>query len=1600
MKTHHPKTSPLAFHFAKIKDVWLEVANCDFFHSHLGEKDSDGFFLGRKKAKEHLKMLLRHSKSRSGAYLVTGFRGMGKTSLVHEVLKELDDEKSDSNKRRFEKISISLSQDDIRDTDVLRLIARQMASKWQEIFVTGSFWYKFSPQGIVVTMLCTLIALIAPIIWWCGKFSITLSEKNFYYPAIIVFILGAVSLWLAYLHHLLYRKAIGLKNYQSIKRRLDFLNTRLDSMLTQEKSTSFSPEAKSSGGLKFSLFNVSSRDYQSFKIASAKEIEKELIGIFNDIDTYRDRKRKRTRLQRFRFIRHVPDFVFILDELDKIEPDFITTPSPGDSKHSASIVQNTQRRETIARLLSNLKSFLNEAKAKFIFVGGREMYDASLADIADRDTFYGSIFHDVIYLNSFFKDKIQHRSGVTRLTEAYLCHLLIPEWYIKSFTNGHPDQQKVKETDPDEWYNLDTLYHYLVDCQRQSRSKDEPFECWKAVLAQGAEKEMTPSDRAAVYKIIYLLQNFVVYLTYRSNGTPKKLAGLLERYIVPGGQDVTPGNGSEDSYLYDLGFNPQKGKAAFGNEIILFCPPDPNAGTGQKERQNRKWFSFFRTKSVQQQSSSLHLILFPLFSIPSRIKSVQQQSSSPEHNAKGKLFLKFTFNQQYEIGLTSNLYRPYVIIHSRYLKALGDKLLYSTAFIMDYILKFHPHGFSWRNLEMVPDIILTNKDPNLRTFMQELLQFLSRMYIRETINGMFQYRFYSKVIHEIRFLSKISEQGSAAFNFTLDESQQIKHYYRDKLHRQLKQHEEPVQFSHGEAPFVHSIAFLRNLLGDLHYYDKEYDDAIIHYSDAVQPLRERAQKRKLSNHQLVLLVRTQLKLGMALERIKAFDSAYSIYRSLIMDTPRLLKPENDFREEEGSEDIPLSRMQLLIRPYIAILDLIEKQRIDGITFSNLKKNLSSLNTLLDENRPYPILRPKGDFKGYDDNKDSPRLNTLYSDYFSNVGSILYFKNFNFPEVYEHFKRGLPRDRWGDMYKEGFRELEPDNLAVFINVHRGANEAGKYFFDYNPTISAYIYYRQAIAEQVATFRSDVWEALEAVGDTTTFEEYQGRDLQESVLMLHPATGYLTNSMQMFIMGNLFSKLGDAVLSSTGGDVKPLSKEVLELYQKDDTAGSMGALIVECLKGLSHKDFPFKDGLNSTLLLYRISGLFYLKANRSFSCAFQFKKFLFVVKDWLAFRGGEWIKKDSKSEERKMLLKQLDQLLIHDEENHPPSIANRLFRSIVWSSDVANRPQILKYREIFNVERTQDTTSIYNNISTSPEMREVVLLIEEIRLKLFRLGALESPLHLNIITPYDSISSKYLRVLELKYKCEYNFVQIKSILDAAEKLCTAPKISAEEKKLKGKLFNISYFKRERPVEELECLLKNVKHAGKEELVENCVLDSIFCLYEVIRSLNIYGMNYVTNHSFLANAHYKLANWCRAFQNLKYGHLQNFRKSPEANQNSWELRDKSQRFDEKLIKLLGTDALYTLEVNYHNEQALEHYYAAIQTHKGGRSYRDNISNLSFLEDDLNDNLTHFSAAAERFRINTGVIRMKIGKLKDQIRDSQVYDFDSYIGPAPEDV
>lgn len=49
-------------------------------------------------------------------------------------------------------------------------------------------------------------------------------------------------------------------------------------------------------------------------------------------------------------------------------------------------------------------------------------------------------------------------------------------------------------------------------------------------------------------------------------------------------------------------------------------------------------------------------------------------------------------------------------------KIYEDKLLVSTSFMINHLYKYHNTGFSWRNLEHIPELLDMNKTPELRDF--------------------------------------------------------------------------------------------------------------------------------------------------------------------------------------------------------------------------------------------------------------------------------------------------------------------------------------------------------------------------------------------------------------------------------------------------------------------------------------------------------------------------------------------------------------------------------------------------------------------------------------------------------------------------------------------------------------------------------------------------------------------------------------------------------------------------------------------------------------------------------------------------------------------
>jgi len=1400
---------------SRIKDIYIELPGYKYNHRSRTEN-----FIGRIDVKERLLNLLTiddYNDCPTGVYLVAGYRGVGKTSLVEYVIDELNkpNERNDLEKlkddlkaenlyltiKKYTKIHINLSQDNVKDLDILRLLAISLEKE------------------------------LLPILPELSLGRMVLSQLN-------------------------------------------LLITRINSIYKETSMGEVFPLNEKD--------KAYTRTYQYDKI-SIKDIERELVEILDNIHECREHDQK------------IPYFIVIVDELDKIEPNFLydaqSLPNDELENQIHGINKVRKRQEVIAKILSNLKSFLNIAKAKFVFIGGREMYDAALADVADRDSFYSSIFHDCLYVNSFFKDKIGHQTGITKMTEAYLCQIILKE-----------------------------------------KSKEDLKLTIKNVVSLLPNSNIT--DQRIKFKIISLLQNYIIFLTYRSNGLPKKLMSLIENDLVK----------KSKKEIDDI-----------KNEAIGLFYND------EKDDNNFKFY------------------------------------------------LKFSFIRQYEIGLTSNLYRPYLIIHSRYMKTLNDRLLYSSAYVIDFLLKYHPYGFSWKNLESIPDIILVNKDPNLRPFIKDVMEYLQGMYVRQTISGMHEFKYYSRVTAEISYLCKVSDASSAAFNFTLDESLHIKRYYLNRL-RILERNNTNI------ASFDFSVNFIQSTLGDLYFYDSEYDEAILYYSKSIEHLHQLSEKRELSLQQLIIFVKNKLKLGLAFQKMHNFDRAYVIYRSLVLKIPALLnqninnitinrsqldktKIDNDVNFDEKWE-VPLSRLHILIQPHVAILETIEKDRIDGITYDNLLRNEGE------------VLK----FIGYYSTKqrDRLRMHMLLSDYYLGVGNLLYYKNMNYIPLFEKLKKHPIRLDLGSLdYFAFLDKVKGDKVKGKVQIDEVKdNNDDDYNHDYNPSISACIYYRWSLNQFLLKYE-------DLLANFTRLNDYQ-----KAVKLLSPPMCNLINHENLMYLGNLFSKIGDSLLTmvSEGSVIQNFTNDdqlknfeiIIKLFKDNEKKSIENGLneseskskgeksnfdIAHDLLEKYEKAFETKNGddpikvnlyncydFNRPILMYYIASQFFLKAGIHYSYGAQMKKSVGLIKDCFTF-----FLKDIKEKNPK-IISYISSLIEYFKD-----IAVKYFNALTWASNVATRPQILKYREILEKRHDElETPLVYANLSTTHEAKEIIIMVEEI-LILSGLSNKSSFTRIkNLISPYDNISNMLGRTLDLKFKGHLLYEKIKEeeldgyfksfaplILDQYCKDHSKKPSGSEDILLKYFKTSKILFKEKNTVNE-----ESPESRFKKELegynitqysikpfksCDKIIIEGLFCFSQILKTLNVFGHTYMSSYSYLANAHSKMASWCLAYRNYcaLFG---------------------KEEIDQKIQKILGSDNVY-LEHNYHYELAIKYYYQAIEAHKGGKAYQNLTENLSFLEDDYNDNLMHFSAASERFRINTGVIRKDINKIKKRVKYSKMYNYNNHF-------
>lgn len=1237
-------------------------------------------------------------------------------------------------------------------------------------------------------------------------------------------------------------------------------------------------------------FTFSKRKKRS--IADEREIERELSYILNNI-------------QHIPSVMRPPQFVIVFDELDKVEPE--NNEESSKTKGSMfSLEAIRDRQSTILKLLINLKFFLTNAKAKFIFIAGREMYDIYLADISDRNNFIGSIFHDVINVDSFLSDYSDEKhDDLTTLTEEFVCRFLIPASY------------KVAG------YSLNSYIKYLD--------------------AEIFTDQNNSNNKLQKRKIVAMVQQFILYLAYVSKGAPKKMVQQFESFIL----------------------------------------------------------------IVEDEDLSKRLYV--------------------KNYANTRYFLAFDYQDQYAIGMIAYLINPFFLkMRTTNVEKHSDKLVVSSLFTLDFLYKYHDHSFSWKDLTSSPEMLEINKAPELNPMINELINFLSQFHLEKSTLGFNDFRFDNLISQEISFLSKIYEDFSAIFNFSLDESLSVKQYYQKLLDEENKKNN-----GSGNREFSHAISSLNVRLGDLYFYDDELEQANTYYKNGIQKLRNK-DVNILKLDQLQLLVKNMMKLGFVYEKRKLYDFAFLTYGELtkllihardidiyklglsarvrnydkrlvfIKSTSDKCKkdeddlkyekyvevPNLDFAEDEINEKIanvqPLKferlssetqallfknstfeGLKMLYLPLLAKFQILEKSHFGGIKLQDLEELIK-------------------EFRFMKRMIDHQQRNLLIADFYSRVGDILFYKNSCFNNEEKQQEKNIYSSCF--FYKRAIMYIATD-----LGKCSNAKEVN-------------------------------YEILKtSIGDVL-YKVMESKDIYKERSAVNLLARVFSDWGDSFLGCDLCSYSGSKNRKCHNQGICPLNTQSFDIdFLKacsNFVVDSKHERLMLLLKEKKNQITKFE----TILVMYSLSSYFYKESNLHKRSAFQLNKILIVFKNYMGLTFG--------NKEKNILLDYVRG------ESFFKEIVEKAIHSIYLAYDDVNLFEINKRKKDFGKKNIP-----LRDLLLDSKIDRLKIIYKEIELKYYERKSktgippadfLKQFYNLNsfdnkfITSRYEINYSVSSRIFRLRFKAQLNWMVLSNIVDVKSDdilhiyinlaliVIRSKNLKCAGNVCKGSLVYIDRVNTFRKI-------LNDDNISELEVLERLVVDTIFCYKEMIRLSKTSGESYFFNHSFFGSTYYKLKDWTCFFE-IYNTFLDVFDRKKTRNivdieskelqlaindminncecENFIKLQDmffditKSSKIKEYMPEFLDENWTEKLSSYYDIQQALSHYYKTEETHSNGRAYYNIIEKLYYLKDDYNDRMIHFEVGLERSLISTGVISRKIEELKNSPRySSTLHDPDRYL-------
>lgn len=1382
-------------------------------------------------------------------------------------------------------INVNLGHEILDEKSVLCVLTSQLYAKYKShVFSPFSNITAFSIYTVTVCILFAILKNNQNFIK--SLLSFLPNDENTCFIASVILSLTIIPIF--FLHQL------------QILRQLNVLRKRINAELVQEAGITFQKEKQSS--------ILSLKETYNYPIASIREIESQLISILDYIEW---------------FPIH-PTFYFVFDELDKIETPLQDRqnemPEFSNEKYLPGGGVSRKRKFTVMHLLANMKYLTSTAKAKFIFIAGREMYDAYLADLTDRESTISSLFNGVIYVESFCKNE-KSEKDVMYNAETFISRQLIPTQYVEEKVMNKYIEHKLNKSD---YVNIDInlkmYYEYLIANYADAVKNN---------------KQAFNEARVCIDKTIGLLYHFTVYLYHLSNGSPKKMRQTFENFIRP--------------------------------------------------LRNQKEFLLTQGKFTKSDQN------------PLRKADIDIYISTP-----CRYLLSFGEKEQRIIGFIHYISFPVNQIITD-ADQFGDKLLVAASFLINHLYKYHSGGFSWRNIEQTPELLEVYRIPEFRGFINSILSYLTQTHIIQIPCGLYQYKFRKQISEEISLISKVSEEASAIFNFTLDESQSVKQHYIDIQ----KRHLEILQKEKMDSP--HSVAGIHHILADLHMADEEYNNAIFEYQTALRNLQQVNTQTDSQKHTdphnatfMLAYIRNMLKLGMAFEKRRTHASAYNTYNEIIdhlfqfrelneksfgyeyriMDTTEWpfydtyinsrkgADPKEVF-QAKGSRLISdfsyhmnpkkhavvqrlamLEDTRIVYQALLAKLFINEKVELGGITRTNLdiiEGEFLYIHLATNEKEKFLIstdfFRRLGDIMfykngliGFNYNKNGKEsfVDSLYYWSFNIKAELHYyckkkndFKHFGLllkearKLTYENFcKENYQNKQLSAFFKEKYIQTRIKTLP-FEKINE-CNLLREKMWKKNQTMPCYAckFYNRSLRIMTTN--------LFGIDIETEIQKYQTKSISKTIVLLELIVqGGSARSMRhnhMTQLGEILDCLGNTMLSCSNlkadhiqgdflamflHDVHEINKDLDKVKEKDDFK-----LLSKQPKNLSK--------LEVAILYYWEASICFLYGREKKKASGSMKKILRVIQNYLRVSERVNDVKNSSWIEHKVVIGEF----INE-------IKNRLIKQCLINLyahyNFINIVEIQKLKWIFYTE-------MYENISLSrlslfPDVEEIMLIYYEL-LKLciipdgklketqscftktreeilkhsrkgirkidftwFTIKERNMDFNYRLIGIYNNISmgslrhenSIYEKMLALRFKTFLNQYILNLAFPKMKDMTNQTSASVIEC---GEILYESIEGQKEDSEEQwtnffpHITFTNNHKIDKLYLLEFLIKDSIYCLTDILKTITPYTSTTLFTHSFMGDIYYNLNQWNTIFDALYiyYKVFDNLDPTPKIGQESY--------------------------------------------------------------------------------------------------------------------